>query len=106
MWGVHTVDRFATHYNKKCVRFNSKYWCPNTECVDACWKGENNWLVPPPNLITKAINKLVADKAKAKLIVPEWKSAPFWPILYDGKKFKSFVLGILTRGKINFSWKK
>lgn len=67
MWGVHTVDRFATHYNKKCVRFNSKYWCPNTECVDvlnACWNGENNWLVPPPNLVTKAINKLVADKAK------------------------------------------
>lgn len=110
MWGVHTVDRFATHYNKKCVRFNSKYWCPNTECVDAfiaCWKGENNWLVPPPNLITKAINKLVADKAKATLIVPEWKSAPFWPILYDGKKFKSFVLSweylpekrLITHGK-------
>lgn len=74
MWGVHTVDRFATHYNKKCVRFNSKYWCTNTECVDAfnaCWRGENHWLVPPPNLITKAINKLVTDKAKATLIVPE-----------------------------------
>lgn len=58
-------------------------------------------------MITKAINKLVADKAKATLIVPEWKSAPFWPILYKGNKFKSFVLSweylpekrLITHGK-------
>lgn len=37
----------------------------------------------------------------------EWKSAPFWPILYDGIKFKSFVLSreylpekiLITHGK-------
>lgn len=49
LWGIHTVDRFATHYNKKCVIFNSKYWCPDTECIDAfntSWTEENNWLVP------------------------------------------------------------
>lgn len=39
--------------------------------------------------------------------MPEWKSAPFWPILYDGKKFKNFVLSweylpekrLITHGK-------
>lgn len=94
LWGIHTVDRFATHYNKKCVRFNSKYLCPDTECIDAfnaSWTEKNNWLVPPPNLIAKVINKFVSDRAKATLIIPEWKSSPFWPMLHDGKHFKSFV---------------
>jgi hypothetical protein len=35
LWGRHTVDRFATDYNTKCKRFNSKYWCQNTEAVDS-----------------------------------------------------------------------
>ena len=34
-WGKHTVDRFATDYNTKCTRFNSKYWCKGTEAIDA-----------------------------------------------------------------------
>ncbi|VDI46193.1 Hypothetical predicted protein [Mytilus galloprovincialis] len=25
IWGIHTVDRFATDYNTKCTRFNSKF---------------------------------------------------------------------------------
>ena len=35
IWGPHTVDRFADDVNAKITRFNSKYWCPNTEAVDA-----------------------------------------------------------------------
>lgn len=23
LWGTHTLDRFATDYNSKCIRFNS-----------------------------------------------------------------------------------
>lgn len=44
---------------KKCGRFNSKYWCPGTEAIDAftqVWKSENNWLFPPPSIIPKVIN--------------------------------------------------
>lgn len=52
---------------------------------------ENNWLVHPPNLMAKVINKFVLDRAKATLNIPEWKSSPFWPMLHDGKDFKSFV---------------
>lgn len=39
-------------------RFNSKYWCPGTEAVDAfsqVWVSENNWLVPPPSYIPRVI---------------------------------------------------
>ena len=46
MWRPHTVDRFANHYNRKIVRFNSLLWVPGTEKVDAFsvnWANENNW---------------------------------------------------------------
>ena len=35
LWGPFTVDRFATWYNTKCVRFNSRFWNPGSEGVDA-----------------------------------------------------------------------
>ena len=50
LWGPHTIDRFASFYNNKITRFNSKYWNPGCETIDAFtvdWKGENNWVVPP-----------------------------------------------------------
>ena len=67
-WGIHpdifqwvstlrgplTIDSFATWYNTKCPRFNSRFWNPGCEGVDAFmqnWQGENNWSVPPPSQI-------------------------------------------------------
>ena len=35
LWGPYTIDRFADHLNTKLPRFNSRYWCPGTEAVDA-----------------------------------------------------------------------
>ncbi|CAG2203374.1 unnamed protein product [Mytilus edulis] len=64
--GICTVDRFDTHYNSQCERFNSKVWCPGTEAEDAFtqfWGNDVNWLVPPPIVITKTLNKLEQDKA-------------------------------------------
>ena len=43
IWGPHTVDRFATDFNAQIERFNSRFWCGNTEAVDAFtvnWAGE------------------------------------------------------------------
>ena len=50
LWGPHTIDRFASHKNTHLARFNSRYFVPGTEAVDAfttTWAAENNWLVPP-----------------------------------------------------------
>ncbi|MEW8546455.1 MAG: reverse transcriptase domain-containing protein [Candidatus Thiodiazotropha sp.] len=95
-WGPHTVDRFASHMNTKCVRFNSKYWVPRTEGInglDQQWFGEINWLVPPPCLITACIKKLHKENSRATLIVPEWPSAPYWPeLVRSGGNFKEFIL--------------
>ena len=49
IWGPYTID--ASHLSKKCKRFNSRWWVPGTEAVDAflkSWKYDSNWLVPPP----------------------------------------------------------
>lgn len=95
-WGHHSIDRFATHYNNKCLRFNSKYWCPGTEGVDAFhqfWGDEINWLVPPPILISEVVRKAVLDRASSTLIIPQWKSAPFWPLLFpDGFNAAYFIV--------------
>ena len=84
-WGPHTVDRFASHINSKCIRFNSRWWVPGTEAINGLnerWTGENNWLVPPPRLVPSCIVKIQKEEANCTLIVPEWKSAPFWPLLF------------------------
>ena len=52
-YGPFTMDRFATDYNTKCTRFNSRWWCPGTTNINALshsWAHETNWIVPPPNL--------------------------------------------------------
>ena len=88
MWGPFSVDRFASHYNTKLQRFNSKYWCPKTEAVDAFtqnWKGENNWLVPPVSLIIKTIKHVLFCKARATLIVPNWRSSLFWTFIFESE---------------------
>ncbi|VDI60152.1 Hypothetical predicted protein [Mytilus galloprovincialis] len=57
-----------------------------TSGVDAFaydWSKFNNWVVPPVNLITRAINHMQMCKAKGVLVVPKWKSAIFWPRIVD-----------------------
>ena len=84
LWGPHTIDRFANYQNNRLPRFNSRFWNPNSENIDALtetWSGENNWLVPPISLIAKTIMHLRASKAMGTLIIPRWLSAPFWPLL-------------------------
>ena len=56
MFGPHTIDRFADSNNTQLARFNSRYWSPGSEAVDAFtinWAGENNWLCPPIALIPR-----------------------------------------------------
>ena len=61
IWGPHTVDRFASDYNTKCSRFNSRFWCVGSEAVDAFtvhWNGDINWLCPPVSLVTRVIGHM------------------------------------------------
>ena len=96
VWGPHSVDRFATHFNNKCVRFNSKWWVPGTEAVDCLkqrWASEANWIVPPPKLVVECVQNLVSEGCTGTLVVPNWPSAPFWPLIVNNDgQYKSFVI--------------
>ncbi|KAK3102573.1 hypothetical protein FSP39_012299 [Pinctada imbricata] len=64
-WGPHTYDRFASVYNRKCDKFSTKFWCKEAHSVDAFnqrWTNENNWLVPPPSLISNVIKKITKEE--------------------------------------------
>ena len=73
LWGPHTIDRFANDHNNKLPRFNSLFWTPGCENVNAFsrdWAGENNWLVPPIYLISSTIRHLLTCSAVGTIIVP------------------------------------
>lgn len=94
-WGPHTVDRFSTNYNNKCHRFNSRWWVPEADAVNAFdqyWARDCNWLVPPPRLVSLCVTKLVEENANGTLVVPEWKSAPFWTkLVHTDGAFRPFI---------------
>lgn len=85
MFGPFTVDRFANFNNPKLLRYNSNLWNPESEAVDCFTK---NWLVPPIHLIVSSIKHLLNCKVYGVLVVPNWPSAVFWPMLFD----ENFIL--------------
>ena len=95
LWGPHSIDRFASSYNAKLPRFNSRFLQSGTEAVDAFsqdWSCDNNWIVPPATVVGKVLNHMRESKAVGTLIVPMWKSSYFWPLLCnDGMHLSSFV---------------
>ena len=99
IWGPFTINRFASAENKKLERFNSLFWNPGTERVNAfstSWEYENNWLVPPIYLISNTILHLLTCQAQGTLIVPRWTSAPFWPLLFINKlQTQPYVVDLL-----------
>ena len=96
-WGPHTVDRFANSSNAQLERFNSRFFTPGTEAVDAftCnWAEDNNWWFPPVHLVPRVIRHAQNQRAKGTLIVPQWLSSPFWPLLFpNGMDPADFVIG-------------
>ena len=84
MWGPFDIGRMSDHLNAQLPRFNSKFWCPGTEAVDCFtknWSYLNNWICSPPALVPFVFKHMETCNAKGVVLVPEWKSAPFWPII-------------------------
>lgn len=94
-----TVDLFANDYNAKCRKFYSNFWSVHSSGIDAFahdWTNERAWICPPVKKIVEVIKRLRIDKLEAVLIVPEWKTADFWPMLFGRKgellwPFKKFT---------------
>ena len=96
-FGPHTVDCFASGHNSQLQRFHSRYWDPGSEAVDTftvSWRNETCWWVPPLHLVCRTIRHARECEAVGTLVVPLWKSAPFWPLLCpDGRHLAPFIHG-------------
>ena len=82
-WGPHTIDRFASVKTKQLDRFCSRVLNPDCEAVDAfsvSWVGNFNWLFPPPYLVPHVLRHMHEGHEDGTLLVPEWHSAPWWPL--------------------------
>ena len=96
-WGPITIDAFANSYNTKTKRFYSLFHSPHCEGVNAFaydWSQEMCLLVPPVSVVGKVLNHLLLCKAKAVLVVPDWKSSYFYPLIM--KDYRDFVKDSLT----------
>ena len=96
----HIVDWFADAQNHQLARFNSHYWNPGSEVVDAfmCdWSGEINWWCPPLYLVHRLLGHAQETGAVGTLVVPQWCSALYWPLLFpDGKHPAKFVKEVMV----------
>ena len=89
VWGPHTMDCFASHTTKQLHRFCSSWWNPECLAVDAFtlkWEEENLWLSPPFYPIGDVIQKVQQDGCHGTLIVPEWTSEWWWPLLFKDRE--------------------
>jgi len=85
-------DRFANNWNSKCRQFNSVTYCVGSGGVNAfnySWGGKaKNWLFVPIRLIIPTVLHLEKGKGSGLLLVPQWKSAVFYPFIEEVLKTK------------------
>ena len=95
IWGPYKCDVFATAENTKCPLFYTKYFDSSATGTDAFaqhWFINGNWIVPPVTLIGKVVNFMSTHAVSGTLIVPDWKSSYFWPLLFNqGGTYRDFV---------------
>ena len=94
------VDRFADTNNAKLARFDARFHCPGCETVNtftASWSNDFNWWCPPISLIADTLKHARLCHASGVLLIPEWPSAYFWPLLTsNGRDFYSWVKEVLV----------
>ena len=94
------IDRFADANNAKLNRFDARFRCPGCGTVDtftADWSLDFNWLCPPISLIADTLKHAGLCHASGVLLVPEWPSSYFWPLLSpNGKNFENWVKEVLV----------
>jgi len=84
---VPDVDVFATQHNTVAPTFFSRFFDSHAAGINffaqALQPGKKYFCCPPVSLIIPCIRKLqAAPGVEFLLIVPEWHSAAFWPILF------------------------
>lgn len=82
-FGTPEIDLFASINNHKCARYVSWKKDPNSIAVDAFsidWSKHFFYAFPPFSLISKCLQKIKSDRAKGILVVPVWRTQPWFPL--------------------------
>ena len=90
------VEYFAAEHNAKLPLFYSKFWFYQSSSVDTFtydWSQSFGLYVPPIILVSRVLKKMESCRAKGILVIPEWRSANFWPLICTNHgEMKSFIL--------------
>jgi hypothetical protein len=85
LWGPLTIDMFASAGNHQVPRYFSRGEDPFAEATDALrqvWTGLDAYANPPFSLFGVILRKIEQEAATVVLILPEWRTAAWWPLLY------------------------
>jgi hypothetical protein len=95
-WGPHTVDRFSTFESCQPLRpphgrrFCSLFFHPAalwTDALAAPWGAKVNWAFPPFPLVAGAVSAFLEGRAAGTLIIPDTRTAIWWPSLRAGTEW-------------------
>ena len=78
------VDLFASRLNAQLPRYFSFRPDPNAEIVDAfsvSWETLDFYAFAPFSVINRMFQKIIRERATGVVVVPEWKSQPWFPLL-------------------------
>jgi hypothetical protein len=85
LWGPFEIDLFASAGNAQLQRYFSRYGEPPAEAADAFkqrWRTLRAYANPPFALIGQVLRKIEQDQATVTVVIPEWRSALWWPLLF------------------------
>ena len=77
------IDLFATRINKQIKTFVSFQQDPEACHINAFslnWHDYAFYAFPPFNLVLKTLNKIIKDEAEGLIVIPCWKSQPFYSL--------------------------
>jgi hypothetical protein len=78
------IDLFASRLNAQMQRYMSFRPDPDAEVVDAfsvSWKDFEFYAFPPFSVIPRVLRKVQRDESSGVLVVPDWPTQPWYPVL-------------------------
>ena len=90
-----SIDLFASRLNNQMELYVSFRPDPEAFAVDAFslpWKDLQFYAFPPFSVITAVLRKVTRDQARGVIIVPQWTTQVWWPLLMRMLEQKPFPL--------------
>ena len=78
------LDLFASRLNFQYNAYVSYKPDPDAVAVDAfsiCWRDIEFYAFPPFSVVHRVLKKILLDKAEGVVVVPDWPTQVWWPLL-------------------------